>query len=117
MIVAIVHDGTMDGDCPLADMTPIKIPANSPKLSQLKNAWKRQMIKEYGENDAEYVEDEINEIKGAWLLEEKTFNQICKGMDYAPEPGNDSSAYAMTSLLKGMFHTFAIKRIGRNPTK
>ena len=123
-IVAIVHDGTMDGDCPLGDFTEIKVSgtcvpenilADSVKLAFLKNLWKEEMIKLNGED--EYIDDEVKEIKGAWLFDEEVYVRVCNGMSYAPVPGNDSSCYAMQSLMKGMFHEFAFVRIGKDPTK
>ena len=128
--VLVLHNGDMSGDCEEMELevndykglTMNKIVKDllTPELlcRELLGMNARETKKALKDPD-HFIHEEIKMYKdtklwkGAWVLDIKTHQKLTDGLKYAEEPGNDSSAYAMQALIKGMSRSFAVATIGK----
>ena len=105
----IAHDGTLDGDCGLdpmmvIDASEVKDNLLVNNIDLVKQLVHEYVLREYYDNqDDEEITDEINEdycdeVKGYWIIDEKTMElmEILADTDC----GGDSAVYELQRILK-----------------
>lgn len=107
-LYAIVDDGNMDGDsayyCPNSHVKYKK----GMTLEDIKIAYRTSKNTCFTEDDGEDLDEEINNVKVAWIVDEKAFKALVKGW---PECGGDSITYSTNHSMKVMAEAMAIKTL------
>lgn len=107
---AIVHDGTLMGDCigdPCDFIELTTFDATNCSLDKLKQKW----LVQSRESDYEYGEEDIEELKGAWIVNEHTKNLVQK-VAQRTNTGGDSSVYTLQGTLKVIIDELAVRKLG-----
>lgn len=124
----VLHNGDMEGDCSEYEygvkeykgitIKNVRSEMLTPKFMADYLGMSLPEYKKAQKDPESFVHEELEfmdtkEIVGAWVVPIAKHKKIIKGLEYAPDCGNDSSTYAMQSLLKGLWKAFAIATIGK----
>jgi hypothetical protein len=109
-LFAILHDGSMNGDCSGDVMDYFPVTEVTVTLKDLKAMSRDQMI--IAGYDSAEIKDELKEMKGAWIIEEST-TELMSAVVEAVDPGCDSTAYACNRALKAIARKLAIASVGK----
>jgi len=116
---AVLHDGTMDGDCNGDPCTFIAVPNMDVEFdNELIAKWtKQEGIYSLDDYDTieQFIEDEDINIVGGWVVSEQTktlINRVVKANGYT---GSDYACYAVQRIIKCLLDELCVKRIGQLP--
>lgn len=124
----ILHDGTLEGDCSPDPVDFTKLPKGKAKLSlkeaialyfrNPKNAVADQDGKKIllstlsDEEVSDYGYPKRTEIKGGWIINEKT-KKLMEKICLSTNTGGDSAVYQLQRILKVVANELAIKKFGK----
>ena len=115
-VYAFPHDGTAEGDCALGGLQAIPFPSKrAVTLRAIQNKFASYLIETdewYDEDEREYLDDEIADMKGAYVVTEEDHNRIQTVRECLPEAGGDSACYEQQASVKAMYKAFSIKTLG-----
>ena len=116
-VYAFPHDGTAEGDCALGGLHAIPFPnKRAVTLRAIQNKFASHLIDDddgYDEDEREYLDDEISDMKGAYVVSEEDYNRIQTVIGCLPEAGGDSACYEQQATIKAMYKAFSIKTLGK----
>lgn len=113
-LLAILHDGTLDGDSSFGVSGTVGGCRNVVKynsgeiLKDLLPRLKKNLIEDFDDDEA--IDEIFNAVKGAWIIDKRTQDMLNSiNFDF----GNDSSCYVANTVLKHVVQAFAIKKLGK----
>lgn len=113
-LFAILHDGTMDGDC-AGDPKNMFDVTYRPDI-RMDEVIDMYRAKRFKENEGEWFEedeDELTDLKGGWIVNESTVD-LMEAVADAVDPGNDSSVYSLQRALKAIARKLSIHNFGED---
>lgn len=114
--LAIVHDGTHDGDSRFNPWDGIPFPevflgTGLAPIDAIISAYTKQEKANIDDDeDPDFATEHIKDIKGAWIIEKDTYDKIDKGTNHSG--GGDGEMYLAIRITKQLIHIFSVANIG-----
>lgn len=110
-IFAILHDGTMNGDC-AGDPLEMYEVTNTPDITfkGVLDLCRAQLEKETFDEDD--IEEFVKDLKGAWIIDDNTAH-LMKEVAKVASASDDGSTYTLQRALKAIARRQAVRSIGK----